>query len=193
LRGVARYEAKQSIGLGWGLLFLLFFGIANAQEKLTKEEKARREKNIQAGNPFAKYGCKAIVATLSKGKYLEVHDLDSIVTIGKIRWHVDRHEIFDEIKIDSTDIDRQPTGNATGMWMSPDPLSEEFPNWSPYNFCMSNPINLIDPDGRAPNDWYETTNRDGAKTYKWFDGSGEQSGYKRIGTSATVNSYKMVK
>ncbi|PDS23680.1 hypothetical protein [Flavobacterium branchiophilum] len=28
----------------------------SAQELLSKEEKARREKNIQAGNPFAKYG-----------------------------------------------------------------------------------------------------------------------------------------
>jgi hypothetical protein len=131
---------------------LLCFGIANAQEKLTEEEKARREKNIQAGNPFAKYGCKAPVATLSKGKYLEVHDLDSIVTIGTIRWHVDRHEIIDEIKIDSTDTDRQPTGDARGMWMSPDPLTEEFPDWSPYNFCMGNPIRYVDPDGRETKD-----------------------------------------
>ena len=48
------------------LILLLSFSVLSAQEKLSKEEKARREKNIQAGNPFAKYGNKAPVATLSK-------------------------------------------------------------------------------------------------------------------------------
>ncbi len=136
------------------LMPLLFsFSLGYAQEKLTKEEKARREKNIQAGNPFARFGYKAKVATLSKGKYLEVHDLDSIVVIGSIRWHVDKQQIFDDVKIDSTDTDRQPTGDIPGMWMSPDPLSEEFPDWSPYNFCFSNPMRFVDPDGKAPDDW----------------------------------------
>ncbi|MES2862780.1 MAG: SpvB/TcaC N-terminal domain-containing protein [Bacteroidota bacterium] len=38
------------------------------------------------------------------------------------------------------------------IWLSVDPLAEKFPNWNPYNYCMQNPINLIDPDGRAPGD-----------------------------------------
>ena len=36
------------------------------------------------------------------------------------------------------------------LWLSTDPLAEKFPAWSPYNYTMNNPINLIDPDGRAP-------------------------------------------
>lgn len=134
------------------LIFIFSFSVLSAQEKLSKEEQARREKNIQAGNPFAKYGYKAKVATLSKGKYLEFHDLDSIVTIGTMRWHVDKNQIVGRIEIDTLNPDAQPIGDAPGRWMSPDPLSEEFPEYSPYNMSFNNPIRFVDPDGKAPKD-----------------------------------------
>jgi len=134
------------------LVFLFSFGIVSAQEKLSKEEKERREKNIQAANPFAKYGYKAKVATLSKGKYLEVHDLDSIVTIGTVRFHVDKEQIVGNVVIDSLNPDAQPIGDVTGRWISIDPLTEEFPSWSPYNFVMGNPLRYNDPTGMAPED-----------------------------------------
>lgn len=131
-------------------IFIFSFSVLSAQEKLSKEEKARREKNIQAGNPFAQFGYKAKIATLSKGKYLEFHDLDSIVTIGTVRWHVLKNEIVGRIVQDSLNPDAQPIGDRVGRWISPDPLSEEFPSWSPYNMSFNNPIKFKDPDGRAP-------------------------------------------
>lgn len=134
----------------------------SAQEKLSKEEKERREKNIQAGNPFAKFGYKAKVATLSKGKYLEVHDLDSIVTIGTTRWHVDKNKIVGDIVIDSLNPDARPIGDVAGRWISMDPLSEEFSSWSPYNFVENGPITKVDPDGRASDDW---RNKNGQLVY----------------------------
>ena len=38
--------------------------------------------------------------------------------------------------------------NIATRWMSPDPLAEEYPNMSPYNFVKNNPVIYVDPDGR---------------------------------------------
>lgn len=37
----------------------------------------------------------------------------------------------------------------TSIWLSVDPEFARYPNASPYNYCLQNPINAIDPDGRA--------------------------------------------
>ena len=133
------------------MICLLISCAAVAQEKLSKEEKERREKNIQAANPFAKFGYKAKVATLSKGKYLEVHDLDSIVTIGSVLFHVDRKEIVGFIEPDTINGEyARPVGDIASRWLSPDPLAEEFPSWSPYTFVFNSPLKFTDPTGMAP-------------------------------------------
>ena len=36
----------------------------------------------------------------------------------------------------------------TGMWLSVDPMADEYPGISPYAYCAWNPIKMIDPDGR---------------------------------------------
>ena len=38
------------------------------------------------------------------------------------------------------------------IWLSVDPLAEEFPDYSPYSFCFNNPLRFVDPDGQAPTD-----------------------------------------
>jgi RHS repeat-associated protein len=35
-----------------------------------------------------------------------------------------------------------------GRFLSVDPLADKFPGWSPYNYTMNNPVNMVDPDGK---------------------------------------------
>ncbi|WP_074410439.1 DUF6443 domain-containing protein [Aquimarina megaterium] len=34
-----------------------------------------------------------------------------------------------------------------GRWMNPDPLSEKYYEYSPYNYTLNNPVKYVDPDG----------------------------------------------
>ncbi len=147
--------------------------VLKSRDPLTPEEAERRRKNIEAGNPFKKYGYYPKVATLSKGKYLEFHDKDSIVSIGSVRFNRKTKKIVGFREIDLSDPDAQPYLDTAGRWFSPDPLSEEFSSWSPYNFVFNNPISNIDPDGRAaehvdPSEIYKSGNKQQVKAFETF-------------------------
>ncbi len=138
------------------LLFTLFlsfgFGFAQTKDSLSVEEQERRKRNIEAGNPFKEFGYTPKIATLSQGKYLEWHDLDSIVKIGSYSYHVKKKEITGYKPIDPSNLEDGLSPVIISRWLSPDPLAEEFPSWSPYNYVMNNPVRMTDPTGLAPND-----------------------------------------
>ncbi len=41
-----------------------------------------------------------------------------------------------------------PYNPALSLWLSVDPLSDKYPNLSPYVYCANNPVRLVDVDGR---------------------------------------------
>src|SRR5690606_28426726 len=66
-----------------------------------------------------------------------------------------------------------------------DPLAEQFPGWSPYNYTMNNPINLTDPTGMSADGWIESYTEDGQTmlTYDADIDTKEQAvakGYKNV-------------
>lgn len=107
---------------------------------------------ILAQNPFEKFGYTPKIGTLSKGKYIEHFDTDSIIQIGSVLFNPFTKKITGlvETEIMYSEATLQP--EIVSRWMTPDPLSDEFPDKSPYNFVNNNPIRYVDPQGLAPYD-----------------------------------------
>jgi RHS repeat-associated protein len=45
-----------------------------------------------------------------------------------------------------------------GRWQSVDPLADKYPGWSPYNYCLNNPLVLVDPEGMDSYVYYDPDN-----------------------------------
>ncbi|GEM_PF-6899623 len=59
---------------------------------------------------------------------------------------------------------------AGARWLSVDPLWINHPDKTPYNYCLNNPVKMVDPDGR---DGYEITfidkNKKETVSYIWYE------------------------
>jgi RHS repeat-associated protein len=59
------------------------------------------------------------------------------------------------------------------MWLSVDPMADKYPGISPYNYCMWNPVKLVDPDGREIDDYF-------TKDGKFLGSDNAETHYVRI-------------
>jgi hypothetical protein len=105
--------------------------------------------NYKADNPFKDLGYETEVLTHSNGKYIEDFDLDSLERIGAAVYNWQKERIAGFVLTDTIYSEYSLEPEIISRWLSPDPLADEFPSWSPYNYTEGNPVLLIDPDGRA--------------------------------------------
>lgn len=75
----------------------------------------------------------------------------------------------DELGWNTYDFGARNYDPWTARWNQIDPLAEDFYSFSTYNAMMNDPINLIDPDGMAPEDWFKNQKGD----IVWYDNSSE--------------------
>ena len=103
--------------------------------------------------PFEEFGVKVKVLTLSNGKYCEFFPNDTIYRFGTVMFNHITGEVESVVFGDTLYGEYNLKPDVVCRWLSPDPLGAQFPNWSPYNFVLNNPIRMVDPTGLAPDDY----------------------------------------
>ena len=115
-------------------------------------DKGLERYTFEPPQPFKEYGHEVQVTTLSKGKYQEFFDQDTVIQIGTVMFNWISKTITHFIEYDTIYSEATLEPEVISRWIQQDPLAEEFYNWSPYNFVYNNPIRFSDPTGLAPED-----------------------------------------
>ena len=103
------------------------------------------QSNAQDYNPYESIGQEAEVLTLTKGKYLEFFDLDSIEVIGDAILNTNTMKVIGFIEHDTLYSEATLEPEIVSRWWAPDPVMQ--PHQSPYLFVANNPIIYVDPNG----------------------------------------------
>jgi hypothetical protein len=103
----------------------------------------------QDKNPFQSIGKKGKILTLTNGKYEEFFDQDSIQQIGTTLVNIRQMKVVKLLK-DEKEAQRLLDYSSSSRFLSVDPLANNYPWYTPYQFAGNQPISMIDLDGGEP-------------------------------------------
>jgi hypothetical protein len=119
---------------------------------------------LNAQNPFESIGKKSKpMLTLSKGKYIEYFNNDSVRQIGSAMVNVYTEQIV--AFVDRKEQVKKIHAQTSSRFLSVDPLVSQFTWNSPYAYCENRPIDGIDLDGK---EWSSS-----GKVFNFFTGKTE--------------------
>ena len=93
----------------------------------------------------------------AKGKVVQQNDFypfgakaerDGLVQAEDNRFLFSGKECQALIDLNAYDFGARMYDASLGRWTAVDPLAEKYTNLSPYNYCINNPLVIVDPDGK---------------------------------------------
>ncbi|WP_299156479.1 DUF6443 domain-containing protein [uncultured Tenacibaculum sp.] len=102
-------------------------------------------------------------------------------------------ELNEELGLQWHDFDARNYEASLGRWMNIDPLTEDYYEWSPYNFVYNSPLKFVDPTGMGPETTIVEKLKDGKyKVVDWVDDGKTDVTLKdgtKVGESLTTHSF----
>ena len=105
-------------------------------------------------NQYYPFGMKQNGYNVTRKQYsnpVTVEPCVGCLTATKYRFN--GKELQDELGLNMYDYGARNYDPALGRWMNMDPLAQTMPYANSYNYCLNNPINLVDPTGMSPDGW----------------------------------------
>jgi Restriction endonuclease fold toxin 5 len=137
-------------------------------------------------NPFESIGEQARYVTLSAGLFEELHTPQKLVRVGQTIFNTDKNKIEKFLDTDNSSYQVDPVVFA----LSVDPLTKEFPWYTPYQFAGNTPIGAIDLDGAEPlwsmSDHYRYTRESYNNIYGKLEGERQYQIYKQGAATGAV-------
>jgi RHS repeat-associated protein len=105
---------------------------------------------VAYANDGVKDGIRQVNAYYPFGMNIKSLSANSTSVLHRNEYLYNGKMVQDELGLNWLDYGARFYDPIVGRWWSVDPMAEKYRRWSPYNYCVDNPMRFIDPDGMIP-------------------------------------------